>query len=145
MPLDRTVSIKQRNLPIYLVARTNYKPENIIRNMDTHTIDINSISGKIYIQLFSLNWLPLYTKLIYDDSTRMYFKLVQAENGLLGSYVSYGTNLVVTTASTTFIYEPIYHVFLDKDHVWFSLYPQKPNGYELQVIRKLPPNDNSEY
>ena len=145
MPLIRTVSIKNRNLPIYLVARTNYNPGNRIRNMDTKTIDINSVPNKIYIKLFNLKWLPLFTKLVGSEPNNMYFKLVQADCGLLGSHVSHGTNLVITSASTTFVYQPVYKVFLDNNHVWFSLYPQKPNGYELQIIRKLPPSDNLDY
>ena len=144
LPPSRIVSTKRGKLPIYFVTRTNCSLTTTIRGMDDGTYVVKQLPDEAYVNLFDFKWLPLYAKLAFGAHFSITFKLVLAQNGLLGSQVSTRTNLVITSASTTFIYEPINEVLLGQKHVWFTLYPGKMGDYDLQIVCKLPTTENSD-
>ena len=149
LPINRKLSADKNSLPLLLIVRTNYRPGAEVRNLDNNSYvinmdrhnDENVIEPKadFYINIYNFRWLPLYTKLTYNNESAV-FKLVKTEKISLNTHISNGTNLVVNTAKIAFIYEPIKHVFLDKNHCWFTIYPHRADRPNLVIIRRLPIN-----
>lgn len=152
LPINRKLSVNKDNLPLLFVVRTNYRINFEVRNSDPRSYVINtahkgiepeSKQPKPYINIYNFRWLPLYVRLSHNNHS-LTFKLVKTEKTSYNTYVSTGTNLLINTAKIGFIYEPIQHVSLDKNHCWFTLYPHRADRPTLEIIRKLPNNRSLE-
>lgn len=139
LPFDRKLSTDRQKLPLIFIVRTNYRSHLDVRDPDMNNYEIPLPLFSHFIKIYDFKWLPLYVRLTENDRT-MFFKLISTEKISLDSHVSNGTNLMLTTAKTAFIYEPVLRVNLNKFHCWFSLYPHRADRPILDIIRLLPNN-----